>query len=525
MEERVKKFKSIFYGLDRAHGIYKSSGESVNGKAGGQAFIKKAPVTDQLWIDHIEGKEPSLGIIPIRDDATCIWGCIDIDTYPLEHDKLIRKIRELELPLIMCRSKSGGAHVFLFTKEPVQAKLMRGKLQEWAGELGYANCEIFPKQIEIKADRGDTGNFLNLPYHNASDSFRHGYSDDGVAIDLDGFFALYDTYCTSEKDLKNIKPKRKTVLKNFNDGPPCLETLMSQGVPQGNRDNTLYQYAVYAKKKWPDDWQDKLDEFNHKYMKPPLSSKQVLKMQKQHEKKDYQYKCQDQPMCLHCSLEECKSRQFGVGGNFSSQISDLTVYKSDDSTWYLNVDGQRVVVTTEQLYNQHQFGQACMNQIIDVPTATTAAAWRRKLQQLMKDVVIIEMAHEITKAGRFETLLEQFLEDQGEAEHIDEIDMGKALFEEREYIDKIKDQKGEREVSVKKMTAYFKSDKLQKFLKKHDFKNYSPTQMAAHIRNKLGGGETRRKVKGKTTYMWYLPWIRKNSDDFKTPDMDEETPF
>ena len=93
MEESVKKFKSIFYGLDRAYGIYKSSGESTNGKAGGQAFIKKAPVTDQLWIDHINGKEPSLGIIPIRDDATCTWGCIDIDTYPLKHDKIIRKIR------------------------------------------------------------------------------------------------------------------------------------------------------------------------------------------------------------------------------------------------------------------------------------------------------------------------------------------------------------------------------------------------------------------------------------------------
>jgi hypothetical protein len=248
-------------------------------------------------------------------------------------------------------------------------------------------------------------------------------------------------------------------------------------------------------------------------------------MQKQHEKKEYQYKCNDQPMCLHCSLEECKLRQFGVGGNFNSQIGDLTVYKSDDSTWYLNVDGRRVVVTTEQLYNQHQFGQACMNQIIDVPNATTAAAWRRKLQQLMKNVVIIEMAHEITKAGRFETLLEQFLEDQGEAEHIDEIDMGKALFEEREYIDKIKDENGEREVSVKKMTAYFKSDKLQKFLKKHDFKNYSPTQMAAHIRNKLGGGDIRRKVKGKTAYMWYLPWIKKSNESFKTPDMDEDTPF
>ena len=78
MEDKVKKFKSIFYGLDRAYGQYKSDGQSVNGKAGGQAYILKKPVTDQLWIDHIEGKDPSLGIIPIRDDSTCIWGCIDL---------------------------------------------------------------------------------------------------------------------------------------------------------------------------------------------------------------------------------------------------------------------------------------------------------------------------------------------------------------------------------------------------------------------------------------------------------------
>ena len=43
--------------------------------------------------------------------------------------------------------------------------------------------------------------------------------------------------------------------------------------------------------------------------------------------------------------------------------------------------------------------------------------------------------------------------------------MGKALFEEKEYLDKINDEKGEREVHVKRMTAFFKSDKLQKFLK------------------------------------------------------------
>lgn len=524
MEERVKKFKSIFYGLDRAYGQYKSDGQLVNGKAGGKAFILKKPVTDQLWIDHIEGKDPSLGIIPIRDNSTCTWGCIDIDTYPLDHKKILRKIRDLDLPLVMCRSKSGGAHVFIFLKEPVQAKLIRDKLQEWAGELGYANCEIFPKQIEIQADRGDTGNFLNLPYHGGDDSMRHGFSDDGSASSLDNFFSLYDRYCTSEKDLKEFKVKRKNDIE-LNDGPPCLSTLMSQGIPPGGRDNTLYQYAVYAKKKWPDDWSAKIEEFNYKYMETPLSAQQVLKTIKQHEKKDYQYKCKDQPMCAVCSLNICKGKQYGVGNTFEHQVSDLTKYESDESTWFLNIDGRRLKLSTDQLYDQHKFRRACMNEINVMPNMMRPNDWDSRLQSLLDNVEVIQMPHEITKTGRFESLLERFLEDQGEAEHADEIDMGKALFEQRDYTDKIKDDKGEREITVKKMTAYFKSEWLQKFLKRNDFKDFSTTEMAAHIRNKLGGGDTRRKIKGKTAYLWFVPWLRKNSDEFSTPDMGEETPF
>ncbi len=94
----------------------------------------------------------------------------------------------------MCRSKSGGAHIFLFLKEPTQAKIIRNKLIEWSGLIGYANCEVFPKQIEIKADRGDTGNFLNLPYHGGDDSMRHAFNNDGDAINFDEFFLLYEKH-------------------------------------------------------------------------------------------------------------------------------------------------------------------------------------------------------------------------------------------------------------------------------------------------------------------------------------------
>ena len=87
----IEKFKNIFSGLHRAYCQY-ISGDLKNGKQGGNAYIKKDLVTDTLCENHLKGEEPSLGIIPIRDDSTCSWGCIDIDTYPLEHNKIVEII-------------------------------------------------------------------------------------------------------------------------------------------------------------------------------------------------------------------------------------------------------------------------------------------------------------------------------------------------------------------------------------------------------------------------------------------------
>ena len=117
----ISRFKSIFEGLDIAYGTYKIEKARGDGKQAGKAMVVRQPPTDDLWKKHLEGVEPSLGIIPIRADNTCIWGVIDIDQYPIDHKGLVDKIRKLKLPLVVCRSKSGGAHCFLFTKQPVAA--------------------------------------------------------------------------------------------------------------------------------------------------------------------------------------------------------------------------------------------------------------------------------------------------------------------------------------------------------------------------------------------------------------------
>ena len=119
-----EKFKQIFEGLKIAYGQYQKGERGENGKQGGKAFIVRGNVTDDLWDNHLKGEGPALGIIPITENNTCRWGCIDIDEYNFNHLVLITNIRKLKLPLIVCRSKSGGAHVFLFTKKFVSAFLM-----------------------------------------------------------------------------------------------------------------------------------------------------------------------------------------------------------------------------------------------------------------------------------------------------------------------------------------------------------------------------------------------------------------
>ena len=121
----VDRFMALFSGLDSAYGTYKVDKPRQDGKQAGKAMVVRKAPSRELWIKHLEGAEPSLGIIPIRSDNSCSWGCIDIDQYPMEHTKLITKIQALSLPLLVCRSKSGGAHIFCFVKNKIPAAEMR----------------------------------------------------------------------------------------------------------------------------------------------------------------------------------------------------------------------------------------------------------------------------------------------------------------------------------------------------------------------------------------------------------------
>jgi len=397
----IERFIDIFKGLDRAHGVTyvdkKGNGEKIKGKS----FVKRDPVTESLWRNHLQGTEPSLGIIPINEENKCIWGCIDIDSYAgFDHPKLINKIKLLNLPLIVCRSKSGGAHVFCFTTVPVTAELMRNKLLSVSAVLGYGGSEVFPKQVELKSQE-DTGNFLNLPYFNGNDTTRYAFLENGEAATLEGFFGLHERNILTPEQLEQLKIKRPE--SEFSDGPPCLESLTQNKLDDG-RDRVLYQYIQYAKRKWPEEWSKKVNPFNYKYFSEPLDDKIIQDKIKFNSRKELGFKCN------HCDKKLCKTRKYGIGGeSVFPELSDLQKVDLDEPYYWVNVDGERVKLETiDHLIEQRLFRRSVAKQIDKKPPRIKGPDFDKFTDLLLAGIEIIKAPRGSSIVDQLKDHLEEF---------------------------------------------------------------------------------------------------------------------
>ena len=69
-----------------------------------------------MFQEHLDGKEPALGIIPINEENKCQWACIDIDLYNgFDHKELIRKINEYKFPLLCLDQIWWSTCIFIYS--------------------------------------------------------------------------------------------------------------------------------------------------------------------------------------------------------------------------------------------------------------------------------------------------------------------------------------------------------------------------------------------------------------------------
>ena len=190
MTTNSERFFILFRGYSGAYGRTTVTGQQkANGKAQANSYIVREPLTVELIEQHLSGSI-GVGSIPIDEHSLSHFGSLDLDDYNLDLVAVQREIRRLKLPLVLCRSKSGGAHLKVFLSEAMPAVELRDILAEFASILGHGTCEIFPKQDEVRTERGDVGNFINLPYHNEKYTTRYSIDENGEPLSLEEFLDL-----------------------------------------------------------------------------------------------------------------------------------------------------------------------------------------------------------------------------------------------------------------------------------------------------------------------------------------------
>jgi hypothetical protein len=486
----VKKFMKLFKGYELAHGQYRVQKTESDGKMSGRAVTVAEPATQENFESHLNGGDYILGIIMLRENNSCNFGVIDVD---IRGDvKLNESLEQLEkkinkTPLVLCRSKSGGAHLYLFCEPAIPAIDMVAKLNEFAATLGYGGAEIFPKQIS-RANERDRGNWINLCYWDGDKTERYAIHN-GKKLDLKNFIKLAEKKSTTFEELENYKPDLVDI---FNDGPPCLQHLMTMGFPEGGRNISLFNVGVYYRKKNPDDWQEDLMKFNYEHVSTPLPSSEVNGLVKAVSKKDYAYTCKQSPICNYCEKSKCMKRSFGIGGvagGATIQIDAITKYETENRSsvrWYIEIQGERIEVTTPQLLDQRQLQKLCVEKLNKCPSTMPAQKWEQRINELLSSVEVVVDPDDASPQGQFEKMLDSFLTGKVQARHKDEIMNAKPWHDSDEG------------------KVYFRSEDLFIYLDSRRFRYPSQHQIWSWLRN-LGGDRKTFRIKSKPVKVWSVP--------------------
>ncbi len=505
----------MFRGRETSYGVMEVDPDT--GKKLKAATARGQP-SEELWVDHLAGGKKCLGISPLRTDGTVYFAAVDWDNKNADHVALEAEVKRLHLPLLVCRSKSGGAHLYVFFKEPVPAADVQTKLLAWIELLQLSNppakpgakvrpVEVFPKQTDVA--EGADASWINLPYYRVDDTRRPAIVD-GREIGMDKFLEHAEASQLTAAKFNAIGAEDpEATLGPFAHGPPCLQAMdKAGGLGEGERNLGLVNVGIYYQLRYPATWEEKLRGYAAKEVDPPLPDPEFEEILQSISNRQYNY-----PTCLATGLPcvdpTCMGRKYGVkaGGRNAaggSNIHHVDVGKlkkilSDPPVWLMEIDGAKVIrLTTQELMTHRLFAQACGAQMSKWPPGMKNEEWRIIVAPLMDEAEHISVPPHATLVGQFRSLLYTFLERRETSDSFEDVLLNKSY-----------------EVGG---IVYFAPKDLQKHLERERFFEFSRGDVFRALKD-LGCKDEIREIKGKKQEVWALP---ASSIDEQTEDFDED---
>lgn len=365
-------------------------------------------VDKELLSHHLSG-DFGVGICPVNAEGKCYFGVIDIDVYKSKIKRVLSFIKEYQLPLLPFRSKSGGLHVYLMLTKSVSAKTMRETLNHISyyfsldAIYGKGKVEVFPKQDKAEG----FGSSVTLPYFNCENPYTYLLDLDGNKVDFKEALDYIQHHFTTIEAVKEALEHLP-----YNDAPPCIQrALLSAeiGGEDTGRNNFLFSYAVYAKKKFGAGFEDYVHQINEAFEVPlePAIVDQTCNSVKDNE---YVYKCKDIPCNGFCNKTECRKREFGLGrdkGHFTGvDYGQLFRYMTAEPyyIWKLRLQGQEqwkdVIFKDEGfLLDQKNFAKMCVRYLNQAPMQVSNNDWYAILNSVLPNIQDVEVKQESDTSG------------------------------------------------------------------------------------------------------------------------------
>jgi len=436
----MKDFIKYFRGLERNYGfcnIEKGYTDQESGKLKfnpGDYGWSAEPILDKDYIEHLNGKK-SIGIQPCNDEGMASFGAIDIDPKNYTNFKIenyLKIIAENNLPVIPIKSKSGGLHTYVFTTEPIEASEIRKFLETLLFTFGLpANTEIYPKQTKLGINTDGkyiNGNFINLPYFNKKE--RVALLPDGRELTFEQFLDVVKENLQTKESLRKsaedlIRKQLTGGPEEFSDGPPCLQAITKELTPTNKlndeRDRFLYNYMVFAKKKFKDSWEDKVLEAARAYIvyDNTWGDEKVKKKIKDWKKDTAGHTCHENPIARKCSKPVCLKRKYGIISQVNNDwpmLSGLTKidYKPDPE-FYINVarpNGEVALIHAKhvkQIIEQKELKALIASQTEVVPPPIKSKDFQAILNGLWANLDVQHPAFETTPREVLFELTKEYL--------------------------------------------------------------------------------------------------------------------
>lgn len=365
-------------------------------------------VDKELITHHLDG-DYGIGVCPVNAEGKCYFGVLDIDYYKAKIRKVLSFIKEYQLPLLPFRSKSGGLHVYLILSKSVSAKTMRETLNLISYYFcldmiyGKGKVEVFPKQDKAEG----FGSSVTLPYFNAENPYTYLLDLDGNEVEFKDALVYIQSHLTTIEAVKESLSKLP-----YNDAPPCIQRLLLSGEVGGEdsgRNNFLFSFAVYAKKKYGNGFEDYVKEINEGF-ESPLEDSVIDQICTSVKSNEYIYKCKDIPCNGFCNKSECRKREFGLGrdkGHFTGiDYGQLYRYMTAEPyyIWKLRLQGQEkwvdVVFKDEgYLLDQKNFAKMCVRYLNQAPMQVSNNDWYAILNSVLPNVQDVEVKQETDTSG------------------------------------------------------------------------------------------------------------------------------